>query len=172
MHLKRFIITIGSLSLLACVSCNRSTTLAHDSNLPGTISDIAVSYRHAGLVEIDVLGFDFKHVWHTLKTNQLLARQSMESYNRHECATKLTGEQLHMFRVWIDQHRIFDASRSFPTRDPHSYGAAFFSSLTVRDGRRSYSVGWDGMSDTRALAPAMSNLFSICENVRGQAGVR
>jgi hypothetical protein len=129
----------------------------------------SISYSHAGLDELTVAKGKLHYVWHTLrkKDEPLPEKQSLESYDRHQVDIRLTEKEAVLFQDWIDQHKLFDLKKSYPsTSDGQSYGAAFESGLTISQGDRKHGISWVGDSKTpKELDEAVNDLIRLADEI-------
>lgn len=121
-----------------------------------------ISYSHAKLTKVDVMGNRLHYVWSMPKQkNQPAMAQDLGDFNRQEFKTELSDDQLEKFREWVARHDIFNFEAEYPPADPESKGAALSSRLTVVcDGRR-HSVAWDRTSLCPKVNVATGELIRI-----------
>lgn len=96
--------------------------------------------------------------------------QSLASYDRHIMRATLGVSQWAWVRRWEQQYRVFSLARRYPSPPgKETYAAAFGGNLSVRDGGRSVSSSWSGMSRaSRANAAANSFLVWARRNTGSQ----
>jgi hypothetical protein len=131
---------------------------------------ISRSYTHAGLTDITVKDGKLRYVWHTLRLWEGKVSPTpsdLDEYDRHQVDVWLTDKELHRFRDWVAQHKVFRFDKEYPSSsDRRSYGAAFHSSLTVSQGDKKHTVSWVGDSKTpRELDTAIRKLNSLVAKI-------
>lgn len=87
--------------------------------------------------------------------------QSLASYDRHTARATLNHSQWAWTRRWEQRYRVFSLARRYPSPPgKETYAAAFGGNLRVRDGGRSVSSSWSGMSRA-SRANAAANSFLV-----------
>jgi hypothetical protein len=129
----------------------------------------SISYSHAGLDELTVEKGKLHYIWHTLRKQDkpLPDAQSIDSYDRHQIDIRLTEKETARFKDWIDEHKLFDLKKSYPSAsDGKSYGAAFETGLTISKSDRKQGISWVGDSKTpKELGEAVNELIRLADEI-------